>query len=168
MPLSLVRIDDRLIHGQVVLGWGRVLKPDRIVVANDRVAENDWERRLYQASVPAPTETEFFTVKEASARIQSGVFENAKTLLLFESIADLHRSAEAGARFEEVNVGGLHYREGARAVLPYVYLSDSDRTLLKDMIARGIKFMARDIPGNPAVDLSSLVCEPAADPPTGA
>jgi len=163
MPVSLVRIDDRLIHGQVVLGWARVLKADRIVVANDRVAGNDWERRLYTASVPPQLAVSFLTIEDAARR----GLEGHSVVLLFESVADLHRAFVAGAHFEEVNVGGLHYHEGAREVLPFVYLSEDDRRLLKDLIDRGVKLIARDIPGNPAVDLKPLLLHAGTRPSGG-
>ena len=67
MPLSLVRIDDRLIHGQVVLGWVRALRPDRIVVANDRIAANSWERKFYTSSVPAQTSVTLFQTGNSEA-----------------------------------------------------------------------------------------------------
>jgi mannose/fructose/N-acetylgalactosamine-specific phosphotransferase system component IIB len=163
MPVSLVRIDDRLIHGQLVLGWARVLKADRIVVANDRVAGNDWERRLYTASVPPQLAVSFLTVEDAARRELVG----HSVVLLFESVADLHGAFEAGAHFEEVNVGGLHYHEGAREVLPFVYLSDDDRSLLKDLVDRGVRLIARDIPGNPAVDLKPLLLHGGTRPSGG-
>ena len=167
MPLTLIRIDDRLIHGQVVLGWARILKPERIVIANDRVAGNEWERKLYTASVPPHLKTSFLTLDETAARFRSGGFEGGSIVLLFESVVDLHRVGEAGVHFDEVNVGGLHYREGTKAVLPFVYLSEDDRRLMKELIGKGTKFIARDIPGNSAIDLNPLIAHGAAGPSGG-
>jgi mannose/fructose/N-acetylgalactosamine-specific phosphotransferase system component IIB len=167
MPLSLVRIDDRLIHGQVVLGWARVLKPDRIVVANDRVAKNDWERRLYTASVPPQLKTSFLTLGETAAQIRADGFKGESVLLLFESVADAHGVVEAGVQLDEINVGGLHYREGTRELLPFVYVSEDDRRLLKDLVGKGVRLIAQDIPGNPAINLNPLVTVGAASPSAG-
>jgi mannose/fructose/N-acetylgalactosamine-specific phosphotransferase system component IIB len=162
MPVALVRIDDRLIHGQVVLGWARVLKADRIVVANDRIAANEWERRLYAASVPPPVAVTFAAV----GGVESASSEGQSVILLFESVPDLCAAVRAGARFDEINVGGLHYREGTSEVLPYVYLSQEDRAALKSLAEQGIRLIARDIPGNPAVDLNPLLVRGGA-PPSG-
>lgn len=167
MPLSLVRIDDRLIHGQVVLGWARVLKPDRIVVANDRVAKNDWERRLYTASVPPQLRTSFLALEETAAQIRSGGFKDESVLLLFESVADAHGVVEAGVHFDEINVGGLHYRDGTRELLPFVYVSEDDRRLLKNLAGKGVRLIAQDIPGNPAINLNPLVTAGAVSPSGG-
>ena len=59
MAVKLARIDDRLIHGQVILGWVPSVKPDRIVVANDRVAGSDWERKFYSSCVPPEVNVSF-------------------------------------------------------------------------------------------------------------
>jgi len=167
MSLALVRIDDRLIHGQVVLGWSRVLKPDRIVVANDRVAKSDWERKLYAASVPPHLQASFLTLEDAAARLSSGGFGDDAVLLLFESVTDLHRVVEAGVHFDQINVGGLHYHEGARELLPFVYVSDDDRRLFKDLAEKGMELVAQDIPGNPAIRLNPLVLSGATSPSAG-
>ncbi len=128
MPVSLVRIDDRLIHGQVVLGWARVLKADRIVVANDRVAANEWERRLYAASVPPHLAVSFSAVEP----LDSAASEGQSVILLFESVADLHNAVRGRAPGSRKSTsGGLHYQEGASEILPFVYLSDDDRAALK-------------------------------------
>ncbi|MCH6547189.1 MAG: PTS sugar transporter subunit IIB, partial [Gemmatimonadetes bacterium] len=57
--MELVRVDDRLIHGQVVVGWGRELQPDLVVLANDEVAANDWEQELYRLGVPERIDVKF-------------------------------------------------------------------------------------------------------------
>jgi mannose/fructose/N-acetylgalactosamine-specific phosphotransferase system component IIB len=167
MSLVLIRIDDRLIHGQVVLGWARILKPQRIVVANDRVAGNEWERKLYAASVPPHLKTSFLTLEETAARLRGGGFDEEATVLLFESVEDVNRVVQAGVRFDEVNVGGLHFREGTKATLPFVYLSENDKRLLKGLIDKGTKFIARDIPGNPAIDLNPLITRGVPGPSGG-
>lgn len=167
MPVVLVRIDDRLIHGQVVLGWARILKPQRIVVANDRVATSEWERKLYTASVPPPLAVSFLTIEQTAVEMLGGGFADETAVLLFESVLDIHRVAAAGVRFSEINVGGLHYRGGTRAVLPFVYLSEDDRRLLRELIEQGVKFVARDIPGNPAIDLNPLITQGVAGPSGG-
>ena len=100
MPLSLIRIDDRLIHGQVVLGWSRVLKPDRIVVANDRIAKNAWERKFYTASVPPHIKVSFLTLDETAVELLNNLYKNESVLMLFESVEDLFTLVQKGIRIE--------------------------------------------------------------------
>jgi mannose/fructose/N-acetylgalactosamine-specific phosphotransferase system component IIB len=157
MPLCLVRIDDRLIHGQVVLGWARALKPDRIVVANDRIAANSWERKFYTSSVPPNIRVSFLGLEETARQLLNNLFRNESVMILVESVQDVHAIVEFGVTLEEVNVGGLHYREGAHELLPYVFLTDEDKVYLRDLVKRGVRLTAQDIPGNTPRNINSLV-----------
>lgn len=157
MPLTLVRIDDRLIHGQVVLGWSRALKPDRIVVANDRIARNSWERKFYNASVPPHIKVSFLTLDETTVELLNNLFRSESVLLLFESVKDLYTLVQKGVKLDKINVGGLHYRAGAEELLPFVFLTNEDRELLRELVKSGITLLAQDIPGNNATVINSMV-----------
>lgn len=157
MPLVLVRIDDRLIHGQVVLGWAKALKPDRIVVASDRVAKSGWERKFYTSSVPSHIRVSFLELEETARQLLNNLFMNESVLILFETVQDVHAVVEKGVTFEDVNVGGLHFREGAVELLPYVFLTEDDRVCLRELVKRGVTLTAQDIPGNEARVINSLV-----------
>jgi mannose/fructose/N-acetylgalactosamine-specific phosphotransferase system component IIB len=157
MPIKLARIDDRLIHGQVVLGWVPVTKPDRIVVACNRVAASDWERRFYASCVPPEVRTSFFSVDEAAQQIGSEPFSQEQLLVLFESAEDVWKLVNAGIGLREVNVGGLHYREGSVELLPFVFVTPEERTFLRELVKRGITLSAQDVPSNPARVINSLV-----------
>ena len=157
MPLCLVRIDDRLIHGQVVLGWVRALKPDRIVVANDRIAANSWERKFYTSSVPAQVKVSFLELEETTRQLLNNLFKKESVMILVESVKDLFEIVEMGVTLQEVNVGGLHFREGAREVLPYVFLTDEDRNYLRELVKRNVTLNAQDVPGNAIHNINSLV-----------
>ena len=157
MPLLLARIDDRLIHGQVVLGWSRVLKPDRIAVANDRVAGSAWERKFFAASVPSHIKVSFATLDEAAVELLNSPPAGESVMMLFESIGDVCMMIEKGVRLPEVNVGGLHFREGTRELVPFVFVTEEDRTLLGRLAQRGVRLLAQDLPGNTATVLNTMV-----------
>ena len=157
MPVKLARIDDRLIHGQVVLGWVPSVKPDRIVVANDRVAGSDWERKFYSSCVPPEVRVSFFTIEETSRQILGDLFKGEGLIVLLESARDALALVGAGVRIREVNVGGLHYREGSVELLPFVFLTDDERTALRELVKLGITLSAQDVPSNPARVINSLV-----------
>jgi len=157
MPLSLVRIDDRLIHGQVVLGWARVLKPDRIVVANDRIAKNQWERKFYTASVPSRIKVSFLSLDETTVELLNNLYRNESVVVLFESVQDAYDVIEKGVKLEQINIGGLHYRPGAQELLPFVFVTEEDRALLRELVKRGVTLLAQDVPGNSPTNLNALV-----------
>ena len=157
MPVKLARIDDRLIHGQVVLGWVPVVKPDRIVVACDRVAANNWERRFYASCVPPEIRTSFFSVAEAAQQIASELLAKEQLLVLVETAEDAWKLVLAGVTLTEVNVGGLHYREGSVELLPFVFVTPAERSFLRELVKRGVSLSAQDVPSNPARVINSLV-----------
>lgn len=157
MPVKLLRIDDRLIHGQVVLGWVPSHRPDRIVVANDRVAGSDWERKFYSSCVPPEVRVSFFSVAETARQLAGELFKSESLLVLVESARDALALCAAGVPVKDVNVGGLHYREGSVELLPFVFLTEDERTALREMVKRGVTLSAQDVPSNPARVINSLV-----------
>jgi mannose/fructose/N-acetylgalactosamine-specific phosphotransferase system component IIB len=157
MPVRLARIDDRLIHGQVILGWVPAVKPDRIVVANDRVADSDWERKFYSSCVPPEVNVSFATVADAARQITGNLYHSEQIIVLLESAQDTLRFLAAGVDVKEVNVGGLHYREGSVELLPFVFLVHEERNALRELVKRGVTLFAQDVPSNPARIINSLV-----------
>jgi PTS system mannose-specific IIB component/fructoselysine and glucoselysine-specific PTS system IIB component len=157
MPIVLSRIDDRLIHGQVVLGWGRPLGIQRIVLVNDDVASSAWEQELYRMAVPAEIELQFATITAAAVQLPAWSAAEARTLVLTGDIgtmAALH--AADGQALHEVNLGGIHHRPGRRQRLPYVYLSDEERSALAALEARGARVSAQDVPTAQRVELRDI------------
>lgn len=157
MAVKLARIDDRLIHGQVILGWVPSVKPDRIVVANDRVAGSDWERKFYSSCVPPEVNVSFATVAEAARQIRADLYQTEQLIVLLESAQDTLALIGGGVDLKEVNVGGLHYREGSVELLPFVFLVHEERNALRELVKRGVTLSAQDVPSNPAKIINSLV-----------
>jgi D-glucosaminate PTS system EIIB component len=157
MPIVLCRIDDRLIHGQVVLGWGRPLGVQRIILVNDEVAASTWEQDLYRMAVPAEIDLEFASTAEASARLADWRADALRTLLLTGDIPTmLALHAADGQALRAINLGGLHHRPGRRQRLPYVYLTDDERAELAGLEQRGAEVSAQDVPTTAAVALQDI------------
>jgi PTS system mannose-specific IIB component/fructoselysine and glucoselysine-specific PTS system IIB component len=157
MPIVLCRIDDRLIHGQVVLGWGRPLGVQRIVLVNDDVAASSWEQDLYRMAVPPEIELEFASIADASAALTRWRTAAARTLLLTGDIPTmLALHAADGQALRDINLGGIHHRPGRRQRLPYVYLSDEERAALVAMEASGAHVSAQDVPTASPVPLRAI------------
>lgn len=158
MSVVLFRVDERLIHGQVVVGWGGRLHPDRIVVVDDELAGSPWEQELYTMGVPAEMEAGFASVEEAVDRLPGWMDGEERVLILTRNIDSMGRLAASGLlRGEEVNIGGIHHGPGRERVLRYVFLSDAERDALVDLSARGATVVARDVPGARGVGLDELV-----------
>jgi mannose/fructose/N-acetylgalactosamine-specific phosphotransferase system component IIB len=155
--IVLFRIDDRLIHGQVVLGWGSVLKPDRIILADDEVASNDWEKNLYASSVSLEIKVSILSLTEAAAQIKGGIFDAEKVILLVKHPRCAVALMDLGLPVGEVNVGGMHYREGREKILENVYLDADERSIMRELVKRGVTLDGRALPGSRVVTLNSRV-----------
>ncbi len=156
MPILLYRVDERLIHGQVVVGWGGNLKFERVALINDQVAHNPWERELYLACVPPEMKTTILSVDEGIKRILQNGFADEKTIILVDSPFDILRMLKKGVKIDSINVGGIHSKKGRRKILPYLFLSSEEIRAFKRIISAGIKCECRDVPSAEKYDLSRL------------
>ena len=157
MSILLVRIDDRLIHGQVTEGWGKYLKPEHIVVVSDDVAQSDWERELCLAALPDYIDGIVITVDEASEVINKLNHDPRSSYVLFESPYDAYRVVEKGGNITSINVGGMHSVKGKRQILDYIFIDDEDSKYLKALGNAGLKLDFRDLPGHENVDVLSML-----------
>jgi mannose/fructose/N-acetylgalactosamine-specific phosphotransferase system component IIB len=158
MSIVLFRVDERLIHGQVVVGWGAQLRPNRIIVVDDALADSVWEQELYTLGLPEELETHFETVRHARAQLPAWRTDSTRAFVLTRDVATMRRLAEGGLlRGEEVNLGGIHHSAGRRSVLPYLYLSADEADQLNALAEQGVLVSARDVPNSRKVDLSDLL-----------
>jgi mannose/fructose/N-acetylgalactosamine-specific phosphotransferase system component IIB len=155
--VNLFRIDDRLIHAQVVVGWGRKLRPDRIILADDRIAAEDWERELYASAAEPDIKATILTLAEAVEQVGGGVFDSEKVILLVRGPAEALAMLDMGFETNEINVGGLHFREGREKVTDNVWVDEDERGLLRDIVKKGITLEARALPGDEKVTINSKV-----------
>ncbi len=158
MSVVLYRIDERLIHGQVVMGWGPQLEVEHYVVVDDELATSEWEQDLYRLGLPDTASADFLTVVAARARLSELDADPRPTVVLTRTIAAMNGLAEGDAlRGREVNVGGLHHGAGRTERVPYVFLGEAEEEGLRALANEGVEVSARDLPGSTAVDLEALL-----------
>ena len=156
MTLVLNRIDDRLIHGQVVVGWGQPLDVKFIVLVDDAVAASEWEQDLYRMGVPPDMDVRFHSVVDAAPLLDKYRTETRPGILLTGDIASMRALVEQGG-VREVNVGGIHHRAGRTPHLRYVFLSPAEEAELSELSALGAVVTAQDVPAAKAVPLMELL-----------
>ena len=152
-----MRVDDRLIHGQVVVGWGRELKPDLLVLADDDVAANDWEQDLYRMGVPEGMDVEFASVDVAARAIDGWANSSKRIIVLVSNIDALVRLCEAAPTIRRVNLGGVHNQGDRHQCLGYLFLDDTETQQLRTLAGRGIEITAQDLPNAKPVTIAELL-----------
>ena len=146
MPIELFRIDDRLIHGQVVVGWGQPLDVGYIVLVDDEVAASDWEQELYRLGVPPGMDVHFETAVTAAERFERFGADPRAGILLTKDIDTMERLVERVPAICRINLGGLHYSAGRVQKLRYVFLTPAEEQALRTLASRGVAIMAQDVP----------------------
>lgn len=161
MPIVLLRVDERLIHGQVVVGWGTPLHADRLVVVDDEIAGSAWEQELYCLGVPPEMEARFVDVGAARAALPTWRADAThRFVVLVRDVSTLSRLCAGGAvAGEAVNLGGIHHAPGRTQRLPYLYLNEDEEDALRDIQRGGVQVAARDLPSSRAVPLHELLAE---------
>lgn len=158
MGVELLRIDDRLIHGQVVEGWLPHLKTEHVVVLvnhKDEVTE-----ALMRMAMPPAVSLEVVPVAGAAEALARGPAKTKKTLVLVPGPAEALSLLEGGLSVSRVNVGGLHYTAGKVQLGKALFLDASDRKALAGIAARGVALEGRALPGDPAEDVAAALGAP--------
>ncbi|OGC75535.1 MAG: hypothetical protein A2145_05500 [candidate division Zixibacteria bacterium RBG_16_40_9] len=157
MPIVLFRLDERLIHGQVVVGWVSYLRAHRLVILNDRVASTPWEKELYLACVPPELKASIFSLEEGFKKISNAEFEKENIMVLLDNPLDLLRLVKKGVKISEVNVGGMHFKDGRKQILPYIYLTAEEIAIFKELFQLGTSCFCQDVPTAEKKDLKRLL-----------
>lgn len=156
MSLALIRLDDRLIHGQVVVGWGQPLNVGFIVLVDDEVRNSAWEQDLYRMGVPSTIEVVFASIAEAERQL-SAWEDDARVGILLAGDIDTMAALAATGQVKRVNIGGVHHRAGRSERLRYVYLTDDEAGKLRRLASNGVEVTAQDVPTARAVPIKEFL-----------
>jgi PTS system mannose-specific IIB component/fructoselysine and glucoselysine-specific PTS system IIB component len=156
MPVVLYRVDDRLVHGQVVIGWGQPCDLGFIALVDDGVAGSEWERELYRMGVPSHIELFFANVTDASRQLAAWRADRRNGMVLTADIPTMAALCEVAPPVERVNLGGIHHKPGRTQRVPYIYLSEEEYRILESLASHGTAVTAQDLPTTPPVPLEQL------------
>lgn len=149
----MIRIDDRLIHGQVVVGWCSKMQPDRLLLCDDDVASSDWEREIYEEAA-CDYEVSICTTDEAVRLLRNGKFQDENVFLIVSSPKTLVRLIELGLKFEKAIVGGMHHEPGKSKILDFVYVNEEDMESFRFLAEHDVALECRDLPNCKPIDLA--------------
>jgi mannose/fructose/N-acetylgalactosamine-specific phosphotransferase system component IIB len=156
-PSVIIRIDDRLIHGQILVGWCAHYPIKKIVVCDNQIAKNEWERELILMSVPSGIKVDIFTIKETHEFLEKNHNEKGTVMLLVSSAQQIQELIETGISVKKINVGGIHYREGRIQYLLYLFLDTEEVKIFRNLIEKGYQFTCQDLPTNSKYDLKKIL-----------
>jgi PTS system mannose-specific IIB component/fructoselysine and glucoselysine-specific PTS system IIB component len=157
MAIQLYRIDDRLIHGQVVVGWGQPLNARFLVLVDDLVASSDWEKDLYRMAVPPEMDIYFADIDTAIKEHGRYSGDPRPGILITGDIATMLRLVRGVKAIGSVNLGGIHHRAGRSEKLRYVFLTPDEENQLRALEGSGVEVVAQDVPSARARPLTEVL-----------
>lgn len=143
--IALARVDERLMHGQVSVGWVPFLHANVVVVANDRVAADPLLSGIAR-TCSCGVRVEVVSVAEAARRGAGADWVNDTVIMLFESLQDARRAIDAGLEVARLNLGGLRHDAGRLCICDGVTLDHEDCAILRDLVRRGVEVDVRLMP----------------------
>jgi mannose/fructose/N-acetylgalactosamine-specific phosphotransferase system component IIB len=155
--VKLLRIDDRLVHGQVAFTWTPALGIDCLFVANDRVAKDEFLRMTLGLAKPAGAKLLIKSIADSIAWLNDAKNKGQQSLVLVDSVKDAHALATGIEEIKSINFGGIRAKAGAKPVSKALALTDGDIVLIRELLAKGLELEARQVPTDKKQLLENLL-----------
>ncbi|MBN1613827.1 MAG: PTS sugar transporter subunit IIB [Deltaproteobacteria bacterium] len=153
MDISLVRVDNRLVHGQILEAWVPFVKATRIVVADDDVANDFFRESVIRMAVPSEMEVTITTIEEFSQHYKDRENKQQKTIILFSNIGDVLRAVNRGFKFNRLNIGNIYSDHSRTRCSNSVLLDENDIRDIKALLKAGIRMELQRIPRDKPIDI---------------
>ena len=159
MEIVNVRIDDRLIHGQVAAVWTLATKATRIMVVDDLVVKDTVNKEALKMACPKQCKPSILTVEKAAANLRAGKYEGERVFIVAKGPGTMRGLYDKGFHMESINVGNMGGKQNTRMLKKAVSVSDKDIEDFLYLADRGVKITAQMVPAEEAVDFAALVRE---------
>lgn len=147
-----VRMDERLIHGQVAGIWAPSLHTQRIIVINDEAAADTLQKSSLRMVAPTSMRLSVLPVESAAKNIRSGKYGKQRLFLVFKNPTDILRYLKAGGKLTHVNVGNMSYKEGSKDITKSIKVLDEEIDVFESIAAMDINVTAQLVPNDPVID----------------
>lgn len=154
MPIVLVRIDERLIHGQVIVGWVKSLKATAIIVADDDIEKNELRLEAMRMAAPSTIEVDAYNIALTVEKYLKHDFPDKNIILLFSKLKDFKKSLDLGFTIQNVNLGCVH--SGEIELLSNIVIRKEEAFYLEDIQNMGIHLDLRALPQDKQVNLQDI------------
>ena len=155
--IKLTRIDDRLVHGQVAMTWTPALGADCLIVANDKVAKDEFMKMTLGLAKPASAKLLIKSLADTVTFLNDPRSQNLKILVLVNSVKDASALANEVSEIQSVNFGGIRTKEGTRSIAKAIAVTNEDITTIKEMLAKGLELEVRQVPTDKKIMIDTLI-----------
>ncbi|ASJ21657.1 PTS system mannose/fructose/N-acetylgalactosamine-transporter subunit IIB [Brachyspira hampsonii] len=152
-----IRIDSRLIHGQVAGIWAPYLQINRIMIIDDEIANDDMQKDLLRMVAPAGVSTSILTKEKALKNILEDKYALQKVMLVVKTPYYLKYLIENGVEVKSINVGNMSTRENTRKITPTVNITEEEESILKSLINKNVEITVQMVPNDSIKYLKDLL-----------
>jgi PTS system mannose-specific IIB component len=156
MSVELVRIDDRLIHGQVVTTWVKDFGIEQVLIINDKAAADKTQKTVLTMAAPSGVKVLVFGVSQFIEIIKSTPIKK-RTMLILSTSVDVLALAENGVKIEKINVGGMRMTEGRRSLSRAVAVTPEEEAAFRKLMELNLPVEIQMVPRDPVVPLSAIL-----------
>lgn len=149
-----VRIDFRLIHGQVANLWANAKQVSRFMVVDDQLATDDMQKQVLRMACPAAVKLSVLSLEKASANIQAGKYDAQRLFILAKKPETLLRLIESGVQLPEINVGNMSSLNEVKRVGLNIGMDEGDIEAFKKLQEKGIHMYAQMVPSDTPSDFT--------------
>ncbi|ECG8257792.1 PTS sugar transporter subunit IIB [Salmonella bongori] len=146
--IVFLRVDHRLLHGQVAFSWTQYVGADCILIANDSVLHDDLRKTTIKMAKPPAVKLVIKNIDDSIEAIKSGVTDKYKLFIVVESVADAYRLARELPDIKSINLGGTKVREGSQNIAKAINLLADEMTQLRELAAGGVEIEIRLVPND--------------------
>ena len=154
--ICFCRIDDRLIHGQVVTTWVNIKKIEQIIVVNDKVAEDKIQKNILNMAAPQGVKVHTFGV-EKFADVYKTTPIKKRTMLRFTNSIDVDRVVELGVDIKELNIGGMRYQEGRKQLTKALSVTPEEEKAFHSLMDKGVDITIQMVPNDEAKNMREVM-----------
>ena len=159
MNITLARIDDRLIHGQVTTVWSKVANAQRIIICNDDVYNDDVRRTLLRQAAPPGMKVNVVNIEKAVAVYHNPQYQDETVFYLFTNPQDVLTMVQQGVKIATLNIGGMAWRPGKKQLTKAVSLDAADINTFQQLDKLGVKLDLRVVASDPSVNILDKIAE---------
>ncbi|MEQ0233627.1 mannose/fructose/sorbose PTS transporter subunit IIB [Klebsiella sp. CN_Kp116] len=159
MNITLARIDDRLIHGQVTTVWSKVANAQRIIICNDDVYNDDVRRTLLRQAAPPGMKVNVVNIEKAVAVYHNPQYQDETVFYLFTNPQDVLIMVHQGVKIATLNIGGMAWRPGKKQLTKAVSLDAADINAFQQLDKLGVKLDLRVVASDPSVNILEKIAE---------
>lgn len=156
--ITLARIDDRLIHGQVMTRWSKGLGTNALYVVDDEIAKDDFMKMIYiNTNSSSGLTIKVFSEDELVESWKKDQFGKDNAILLFKKISTVQNALNKGLKFTNLNIGGIAKKDDAKFIINSVGLSKEDGDRLKEISEKGIEVSFQMVPDSKKISLADAL-----------